>query len=85
MKPWRSLRLTFVLVLAAVLSGAVNSPLSGAGSGVQRAVGEAAGAQAGEAIIVDHTCTDLSKIPDYWIEEARELLRVSYGHTSHGS
>jgi uncharacterized repeat protein (TIGR01451 family) len=34
-------------------------------------------------IIIDHTCTDLSKIPDYWIEEAKELT-VHYAHTSHG-
>jgi uncharacterized repeat protein (TIGR01451 family) len=84
MKPWRSLRLALVLLLAAVLSGTAGV-LSSADPSVQRAVGKAAGAQAGEAIIIDHTCTDLSKIPDYWIEEAKELLRVSYGHTSHGS
>jgi len=41
--------------------------------------------QASGPIIVDHTCTDVSQIPDYWIEQAKELLRVSYGHTSHGS
>jgi uncharacterized repeat protein (TIGR01451 family) len=46
---------------------------------------EAAIAAHSEPIIIDHTCTDLSKIPDYWIERAKELLRVSYGHTSHGS
>lgn len=47
-----------------------------------------AGAQAVQAqqpIIIDHTCTDLSKIPDYWIEQAKAQLRLSYGHTSHGS
>jgi uncharacterized repeat protein (TIGR01451 family) len=36
-------------------------------------------------IIIDHTCVDLSQIPPYWIEQAKALLRVSYGHTSHGS
>jgi uncharacterized repeat protein (TIGR01451 family) len=36
-------------------------------------------------IIIDHTNTDLSQIADYWIEQAKDLLRVSYGHTSHGS
>ena len=41
--------------------------------------------QASGPIIIDHTCTDLSQIPDYWIEQAKTLLRVSYGHTSHGS
>jgi hypothetical protein len=36
-------------------------------------------------IIIDHTTTDISKIPPYWINKAKELLRLSYGHTSHGS
>jgi len=36
-------------------------------------------------IIIDHTTTDISKIPPYWINQAKELLRLSYGHTSHGS
>lgn len=36
------------------------------------------------AILIDHTCTDLSKIPDYWIEQAKELA-IHYAHTSHGS
>ncbi|RLC79236.1 MAG: hypothetical protein DRJ03_23835, partial [Chloroflexi bacterium] len=42
--------------------------------------------QAGMAspIIIDHTCTDLSTIPDHWIEQAKDQLRLSYGHTSHG-
>lgn len=41
--------------------------------------------QASGPIIIDRTCTDLSQVPDYWIEQAKTLLRVSYGHTSHGS
>jgi uncharacterized repeat protein (TIGR01451 family) len=41
--------------------------------------------QASGPVIIDHTCTDLSQIPDFWIEQAKALLRVSYGHTSHGS
>jgi uncharacterized repeat protein (TIGR01451 family) len=39
--------------------------------------------QAGQAIVVDHTCTDLSKIPPYWIEQAKKFA-VHYAHTSHG-
>jgi len=35
--------------------------------------------------IIDHACTDLSKVPPTWIEQARSLLRIGYGHTSHGS
>lgn len=38
---------------------------------------------AGGAIIIDHTCTDLSRIPDHWIEETKRLT-LHYGHTSHG-
>jgi uncharacterized repeat protein (TIGR01451 family) len=36
------------------------------------------------AIVIDHTCTDLSKIPDPWLEEAKKLA-FHYAHTSHGS
>ena len=38
-----------------------------------------------EAIIIDHTCTELSQIPDEWIEEAKSNLHIAYPHTSHGS
>lgn len=40
--------------------------------------------QAAGPIIIDHTCTDLSQIPDYWLEEAKKLS-IHYAHTSHGS
>ncbi len=39
---------------------------------------------AGGAIVVDHTCTDLSRIPDEWLARARQFA-VHYAHTSHGS
>ena len=39
----------------------------------------------GDALIVDHTCTDLSRVPFEWITHAMENLRVGYSHTSHGS
>jgi len=38
----------------------------------------------GAAIIIDHTCTDLDRIPAYWIGEAKKLS-IHYAHTSHGS
>lgn len=38
-----------------------------------------------EAIIIDHNCTDISKISEKWIEKAKKKFRVWYGHTSHGS
>jgi hypothetical protein len=36
-----------------------------------------------DPIVVDHTCTDVSKIPDYWIEQARKMI-VQYVGESHG-
>jgi hypothetical protein len=38
----------------------------------------------GQAIIIDHTCTDLSKIPSNRIAQAKTLA-VHFAHTSHGS
>jgi hypothetical protein len=35
-------------------------------------------------IIVNHTTTDLSKIPLCWVDKAKEDLRIAYSHTSHG-
>lgn len=35
-------------------------------------------------IITNHLHTDISQIPDYWIEQARQFV-VHYAHTSHGS
>jgi len=39
----------------------------------------------GGPLIADHSSTDISRIPAYWIEKAKTDLRVTYGHTSHGS
>jgi uncharacterized repeat protein (TIGR01451 family) len=49
------------------------------------ATGSARNNAAGGPIIIDHTCTGLDAIPEYWMERAKERLRISYGHTSHGS
>ena len=35
-------------------------------------------------IIVDHTCTDLSRVPSQWIVAARHTMKFHYAHTSHG-
>jgi len=35
-------------------------------------------------IIVDHTSTDISQIPDNWIQQVKQNIKVYYGHTSHG-
>ena len=37
------------------------------------------------AIIADHTSTNISKIPPLWFAQAKDMLKASYGHTSHGS
>ncbi len=39
----------------------------------------------GGAIIADHSCTDVSAIPEAAIENAKATLHIAYGHTSHGS
>ncbi|MBN2102811.1 DNRLRE domain-containing protein [bacterium] len=36
-------------------------------------------------IIADHTCTDITQIPQSAIESAKATLHIAYGHTSHGS
>jgi len=36
------------------------------------------------AIIIDHNCIDISKIPDKWIKEAKRKIKLHYAHTSHG-
>ena len=38
-----------------------------------------------KALVIDHTCTDRSRIPVRWVNKARSQFRVWYGHTSHGS
>jgi hypothetical protein len=37
------------------------------------------------AIIIDHTTVNINLIPQSYINAAKSLLRLSYGHTSHGS
>ena len=38
-----------------------------------------------QGVIIDHTCTDISKIPQAAITKAKATFRVAYGHTSYGS
>ncbi|HPB28849.1 MAG TPA: hypothetical protein PLU41_09865 [Acidobacteriota bacterium] len=38
-----------------------------------------------QAIVVDHTCTDLSAIPESVINTVKSQRKVHYAHTSHGS
>lgn len=39
----------------------------------------------GSLILVDHSSTNLSMIPEASINAAKSALRIAYGHTSHGS
>jgi PKD repeat protein len=39
----------------------------------------------GSAIIANHNSMGLSDIPTTWIEQAKQNLHITYGHTSHGS
>jgi len=36
------------------------------------------------AFTIDHNCTDISRIPDQWLGQARTQFRIHYAHTSHG-
>jgi hypothetical protein len=38
-----------------------------------------------DAVIIDHNCTDLDKIPSEFITKSKNGFRLGYGHTSHGS
>jgi hypothetical protein len=38
-----------------------------------------------EPLLVDHTCTDITRIPQAAILQAKDTLHIAYGHTSHGS
>ncbi len=44
-----------------------------------------AGVALAQGTIVDHTCTDITEIPQSAIETAKATLHIGYGHTSHGS
>jgi len=38
-----------------------------------------------QGTIINHLCTDLSAIPENWIDSAKVKLKVTYQHTSHGT
>jgi len=38
-----------------------------------------------QGTIIDHTCTEISEIPESAINQAKASLHIGYGHTSHGS
>jgi len=70
---------TLYWIVAAVLAGLTLVAGGNAAAQLAEAVLEAS------PIIINHTCTDLSKVPADWIRQAKKILRVGYSHTSHGS
>jgi uncharacterized repeat protein (TIGR01451 family) len=80
----RTFGLIAVVILVAMLGGAVAAAGSGIEADPVAAQDKAPYAPGGQAIIIDHTCTDLSQVPDYWLAQARALA-IHYAHTSHGS
>ncbi len=86
-----TLVMTLVLTGCAASSEPVEEPLvaetapaaTPAVSSPTTAPAPAAGS--GQAIIVDHTSTDLSEIPAQWLEQAKQTVVWIYGSTSHGT
>jgi len=37
------------------------------------------------SLIADHNSVDISAVPESWIQDVRENIRLHYAHTSHGS
>jgi uncharacterized repeat protein (TIGR01451 family) len=79
-----------VCALVAVLSAATRFAVSGSfeepatSDAGPIATADRVAGSVSEPIIIDHTCTDLSQIPDHWIEQARRLA-IHYAHTSYGT
>lgn len=61
-----------------------NGDNNGNGNGDGNGDNNGNGNQETEAIIIDHTCTDIAKIPAEWITKVKQLLNIHYAHTSHG-
>jgi uncharacterized repeat protein (TIGR01451 family) len=80
------LRLIAALALALAFCGLVVAATSTAAPTVEPQAAPARAVLSHSApIVVDHTSTDITAIPQYWIEEAKRTLHIAYGHTSHGS
>jgi hypothetical protein len=82
------LMLVFIFVMGVSLSSGV--ALSAAGGQTQQLDNQIymplvmMNSNSGVKIVVDHRHTDVSKIPDYWIGQAKQFV-VHYARTSHGS
>ena len=86
------LRIALSVIVSGILSGYEGRPPQSAwaqGSQSYRLVlpsvlRHSMGGIAG-AFIINHTTADLDSVPTQYIELAKNQLRLSYGHTSHGS
>ncbi len=38
----------------------------------------------GQGVIIDHTCTDLGKVPDAWLNAVKSNIKLHYARRSHG-
>ncbi|MGD8786256.1 MAG: hypothetical protein PVJ60_02435 [Phycisphaerales bacterium] len=38
-----------------------------------------------EPLVIDHTCTDITQIPEWAFLQTKTLLHIAYAHTSHGA
>jgi uncharacterized repeat protein (TIGR01451 family) len=81
-----TLALALALVLLATLGGTAPTQAATYSPQAPSQEAEPIQPQAPQAgpIIIDHTTTDITKIPDYWIEQAKKVA-IHYAHTSHGS
>lgn len=77
----------WVIVFAALLTAVLFAGPTGAYTQAQGSpvVETSQGAGADQPILVDHNSTDITAIPQSWIETAKDSLHIYYGHTSHGS
>lgn len=73
-------RLGFLLLCALALLSATGVGLARSA----RAEAQPTLARFAGTLIVDHTCTDISRIPDYWLTQAKNIV-FHFAHTSHGS
>jgi hypothetical protein len=94
MKIQKSLNLIATLTLSIIFIGLIIPLQVSSRGGVSETIQEKTqlkaplsrlNSQASQPIIIDHTTTDITAIPQVWIEQAKASLHIAYGHTSHGS
>jgi hypothetical protein len=77
--------MSFIVVIPFIgCSGGGSSGAGPASQSTTTSSPESGGTSSSSAVIIDHTSTDLSKVPSEWIDQAKKNLHIAYGHTSHG-